>query len=114
MTSTEYVEYIVSTSRCMIGQLRPGHRLTYEGGMYRGWMPVAEWDTKVDGPAPDERRTWATTPSEQPVAGRSDPDIGMCDLCGSEEGRRRQMVLDRTPPTAAWVCGECRALERTA
>lgn len=31
-------------------------------------------------------------------------DLGMCDLCGSEEGQRTKERLDGV---TAWVCGSC-------
>lgn len=35
------------------------------------------------------------------------PDLGRCDLCGSEEGDRWQDFLD-----GAWLCEKCMAAPR--
>lgn len=42
-----------------------------------------------------------------------DPDIGRCDDCGTDEGRRRRTLIDATidgEPVrlVAWLCSECR------
>lgn len=38
----------------------------------------------------------------------NDPDIGMCDLCGSEDGRR---YPTRWHGVIAWLCAACRTAE---
>ena len=42
----------------------------------------------------------------------SDPDIGMCDDCGSEDGdrwpRKRRISVGGSPEmVTAWLCQEC-------
>ena len=41
----------------------------------------------------------------------SDPDIGMCDWCGSEDGVRAQVLVTVSrgqQPVLMWLCHECR------
>ena len=33
------------------------------------------------------------------------PDIGMCDDCGTEDGTRRPTIVDGC---VAWLCGPCK------
>ena len=35
-----------------------------------------------------------------------DPDIGMCDLCGSEEGPRTQKAMF-AESVIGWICHDC-------
>lgn len=42
-----------------------------------------------------------------------DPDIGLCDDCGTDEGRRRRTLVNATlegEPVrlVAWLCASCR------
>lgn len=41
----------------------------------------------------------------------NDPDIGLCDWCGSEDGARRQIpvTVSREPVQIVrmWICDEC-------
>jgi hypothetical protein len=42
-----------------------------------------------------------------------DPDIGMCDRCGSEDGRRHRTLVHATVEgeavlVPAWLCAGCR------
>lgn len=41
----------------------------------------------------------------EPIAGLHDPDLGMCDSCGTEEGTRRRTI---TKGCMAWLCSTCR------
>lgn len=64
---------------------------------------------------PGESRTHAT----RGVLGIDDPDIGMCDMCGTEDGRRSRTIVTRTFDGAparvvAWLCGPCKRAERAA
>lgn len=69
--------------------------------------------------------TYAHTPSPdgetaadeaRGVLGIDDPDIGMCDMCGTEEGRRYRTIVTRTfdgspRRVVAWLCGPCKRAE---
>lgn len=64
----------------------------------------------------DERRPWAV--DELPIVNPDEPDIGMCDACGSEDGRRRRRVVTATlngvvERVVTWLCADCVA-ERKA
>lgn len=39
------------------------------------------------------------------LPGATDPDIGMCDVCGSEEGSRIRTIWKGC---WAWLCASCR------
>lgn len=64
----------------------------------------------------DERRPWAV--EERAMVNPDEPDIGMCDACGDEDGRRRRRVVHATfngvvERVVTWLCAGCDA-ERKA
>ena len=52
-------------------------------------------------------------PDSSDVIVNYDPDIGRCDDCGSEEGRRHRTLVgavvgDEMRRIVAWLCASCR------
>lgn len=64
-----------------------------------------------------ERQAAAAFQSGTALLGKDDPDIGMCDGCGSDQGHRVRTELTRTVArqsvrVVAWLCPPCVGLER--